>query len=810
MKISLNWLKDFVAVPSKISAEDIGSKLMLSTVELEGIEKRGEILDKILVGEVKECKKHPNADRLSVTKVDIGGGKILNIVCGAPNVAAGQKVAVALPGVVLPNGLKMERREVRGIMSEGMICAEDELGLGTLHAGIMVLPATVKIGKKLSEVLEASDVIFEVDNKSLSNRPDLWGHYGMAREVAALLNQKLKKYNPQKIKAPAKPALKFEVKVQDKKLCPRYVGVVVENIKIAPSPEWLRWRLEAVGVRAINNIVDITNYVMIELGQPLHAFDFNKVEGDKAKTIIVRTAKEGERIVLLDGTEKNLKAGMLVIADAKKAVALAGIMGGKNSEIDNQTVTIVLESANFDFTNIRKTSGVLGLRTEASMRFEKGLDPNLAEWGIGKALALISEIIPEARIKSKIVDVKNFKLNPPPVKLSIDYFSNKVGQLIPSGKIASILKGLGFGVKISGKNLTVKVPTWRATKDISAADDLVEEVARIYGYDNIKPEMPKASIIPPEINKSRTVEKIVKNILAKGLEMNEVYNYSFADEKVLRQAGFDPGKHIKLKNSIAKNLSHLRQSLLPNLILNISQNQYFSDKIRLFELGTIFYPQAGQYRKDRRSGEFLPQQDKSLVGMILDKGSEAPFYEAKDTLAAVLSDMHISCQFSPWKGETPPWAHPARALQINVQGKTLGIVTELNPKIQKNFGIKHRVGLFGINFDELVRLYSDDIIYSPVPKYPAIELDLAAIIPHKTAWAEVLKSIFEVENNLVKDVRLFDVYEGKGVGEGMKSVAFRVVYQSEGRTLKLEEAKKIEEKIIQKLNQIFGAKIRAQ
>jgi phenylalanyl-tRNA synthetase beta chain len=694
-------------------------------------------------------------------------------------------------------------------MSEGMICAEDELGLGTLHAGIIVLPKTAKIGKKLSEVLATGDVVYEVDNKSLSNRSDLWGHYGMAREIAALFGQKLKDYEPKKIKIPQKPTLKFEIKIQDKKFCPRYLGVAIENIKIAPSPEWLRWRLESVGVRAINNIVDITNYVMLELGQPLHAFDFDKLEGSKMKTIIVRTAKDGENINLLDGTSKKMDKSMLVIADTKNPVALAGIMGGQNSEISELTTKIVLESANFDFTNIRKTSTILGLRTEASMRFEKGLDPNLAEMGLKKALALIAEIIPEARVGSKIIDVKNFKLNPAPIKLNADYLNNKVGVAIPVRRAADILKGLGFGVKSAGKWLTVKVPTWRATKDIAIAEDLVEEVVRIYGYENISPEMPKTSIAPPEVNKSRMVEKMVKDILVRGLEMTEVYNYSFVDEKVLRQAGFDPAKHIRLKNSIAKNLSHLRQSLVPNLILNISQNQHFFDKIRVFEMGMIFYPEAGEYKKDSRGKEMIPQQDKSLVGMVLEKGNDTPFYETKDALAALLSAMNLDCQFLVWKSEVPPWAHPGRTLQVNMRGKTIGIITELNPNIQKNFGVKHRVGLFGINFDELANLYSDDVVYRAIPKYPAIEFDLAIIVPRKTVWAEISKAILEVENNLVKGVRLFDVFEGRGVEEGKKSLAFRVIYRSDSRTLKLEEAKKIEEKIIQKLNQKFGAKLRA-
>jgi phenylalanyl-tRNA synthetase beta chain len=815
MKISLNWLKDFVNIPGKITPEELGLKLKMATVEIEGIEKKGERLEKIIVGEVLEVKKHPNADRLSVTKVNISGGKILNIVCGAPNVAAGQKVAVALPGTVLANGVKLEKREVRGIMSEGMICAEDELGLGTTHLGIMVLPKTAKIGKKLSDVLPITDVIYEVDNKSLSNRPDLWGHYGMAREVAAFLGQKLKVYKIHKVSKVSKSKVNLKIQVQNKKLCPRYLGVAVENIKIASSPEWLRWRLESVGVRAINNIVDITNYVMLELGQPLHAFDFIKIESvkskiknQKSKIIEVREAKNGENIITIDGVQRKLDSSMLVIADAEKPIAIAGVMGGANSEVDNETTSIILESANFDSVSVRKTSMRLGLRTEASMRFEKGLDPNLAELAMMKALELILALIPEAKVASKIVDVKNFKLNQGPIKLDLDYLNKKIGQEISAAKVIQILNGLGFGVKKAGKALAVKIPTWRATGDIKIPDDLVEEVARIYGYDNIAPQMPKVAMDPPEVNRDRLVERKVKNILAGGLEMTEVQNYSFVDEKNLRKAAFDASKHIRLINPIAKNLSHLRQSLIPNLILNIAQNQHFFEKIRIFELGTIFYPELGQFKKDAKGKDFLPQQDKSLVGMIQETGDKEPFYQTKDACAVLLNELNINYEFVILKEQPPAWAHPKRILYLKSGEKILGLITELHPKVQNDFGIKEKIGIFGINFDDLVKLYSDKRIYKPIPKYPSIELDLAVIVPKKTVWEEMLKTILATENRLIREVKLFDIYEGKGMEVGKKSLAFRVVYRSDERTLKLDEVKKIEAKVLQILNQKFEAKLR--
>ncbi|MBU1145996.1 phenylalanine--tRNA ligase subunit beta, partial [Patescibacteria group bacterium] len=758
MKISLNWLKDFTSVPKNVTPEILASKLMLTTTEIEGIEKRGEVLDKLIVGFVKSREKHPNADRLSVTKVDIGNGKILNIVCGAPNVAAGQKVVVALPGVTLPNGLTLERREVRGIESQGMICSEDEMGLGSSHSGILVLNSAAKVGVKVSTILPMEDVIYEIDNKSLSHRPDLWGHYGIAREVAAILGQKFKEYKIKKSGNISKSAIKFEVKVQNKKLCPRYLGAVLENIKVGPSPAWLIARLESVGVRSINNIVDITNYVMLEFGQPLHAFDFDKIGDAKQKTIVVREAKDGENFITLDGAQRKLNKSMLVIADGKRPIAIAGVMGGQNSEVGEKTSKIILEAANFDFINVRKTSMKLGLRTEASIRFEKGLDPNLAEFGMARAIELIEKVIPGAKVSGKIQDVKNFKLNQGPIKLSFDFLNKKIGEIISPAKVTSILKALGFGVKKVGKVLSVKIPTWRATKDVAIAEDLVEEVARIYGYDNIRGKMPEIIMAAPEENLPRKVERLVKNILAAGLRMTEVYNYSFTEEKVLRKFGLNPADHIKLKNSINKNLTHLRQSLVPGLVANISENQHFSDEVRIFELGKIFFRELGELRKGGKKNERLSRQDESLAGMILAKNNETPFYEAKAVAEEILKTMHVAHKFEIWQKDLPMWANAARTAKITAGGKTLGIVAELAPAVQQSFGVRHRVGIFGINFLELVKLYKEAVAYEPIPKYPGVELDLALIVSKKTVWDDVLKNIFETENKIVREVKLFDVY----------------------------------------------------
>jgi phenylalanyl-tRNA synthetase beta chain len=461
-----------------------------------------------VIGKILEIKKHPNADRLQLTKVDVGASAILNIVCGAPNISVDQLVPVALEGAILPNGLEIKKAEVRGEISEGMLCALDELGLGDDHAGIFILDNKAKIGQEFSKYLKADDIVLEVDNKSLSNRPDLLCHYGMAREIAALFGLKIKetkiKNFAEKHKINEKDELiKLKVEVKDDKLCPRYMAIAVNNIKITESPKWIQDRLAAVGLRPINNIVDATNYVMLELGQPMHAFDASKI-----KEIIVRRAKSEEEIETLDGQKRKLDDKMLVITDGKQAVAIAGLMGGSNSEIAQETDTIVIESANFEPNQIRKTSQKLSLRTEASTRFEKSLDPNLCELALQRIIEIIKETCPKAAIASQLVDIKNFNLNQGPIELNLDWLNAFIGQEISKEKTIEVLKSLGFEISNNKQNdriLAVRVPSWRATRDVSIAEDLAEEIARIYGYNNIKATAPLVEMESPEINEIRKI-----------------------------------------------------------------------------------------------------------------------------------------------------------------------------------------------------------------------------------------------------------------------------------------------------------------
>jgi phenylalanyl-tRNA synthetase beta chain len=800
MYISKNWLQDFVKIPASLSAKELGFKLTMSTAEVEGSTDQAQSLKGVVVGEILEVKKHPNADKLQLTVVDIGSEK-LNIVCGAPNIAVGQKVPVATIGAKLPNGMEIAKAKVRGEESSGMLCAEDELGLGKDHAGILILDNKAKIGESLAKVLGLDDTIYEIDNKSLSNRPDLWSHYGIAREVAVLLNEKLKVYKVQNHKVGNE---KLDIKIEDFKLCPRYCGVVLKGIKIEESPDWLKKRVSAVGMRPINNIVDITNYVMMEIGQPLHAFDYDKLAEHR---IVVRQAKKGEKIDTLDDQTRELDESMLVIADAVKPVAIAGVMGGANTEIDDKTKKVIIESANFDHVSIRQTESKLGLRSEASIRFEKSLDPNLAEWGIKRAIELILQICPGAKLVSGIEDVKKFKLSQGPIKISFDFITKKVGQEITKDKVVKILTSLGFGVKKGVKDLSVTIPTWRATKDISIPEDLVEEIIRIFGYNNLQSTMPVIEITRPEVNKERDLERKIKQILAYGFSLNEVYNYSFIGEDQISKLGLKIEDHVRLANPQAKEWNLLRRSLIPNLLLNAATNCRNFDDFGLFEVGSIFWPEAKGEKNSDKQDKFLPLQQKLISGIISEKKNDKPFYIAKNIIAGLLAQMHFDYKLEKTT-ELLPFTKKNRGVKIIVQGKEIGYISELADNLYDKTYIINKVAIFEFNLTHLTALYAEDLKYKPIPKFPGIDLDISMIIAKKIFWEEIYQAVKEIDKNLIRKISFFDVYEGQGIPEGKKSIAFRIEYRSDDKTLTMDEVQIIHQKVLQHLEAKFSAQIR--
>ncbi len=802
MFLSLNWLKDYVDIPKNLSPEELGLRLTTHTVEIGGVEKEADKFKNVVVGKILEIKKHPNADRLQIAIVDIGSKK-LNIVCGAPNIKEGQLVPVALVGAVLPGGLEIKEAQVRGEKSEGMLAAQDELGLGPDHSGIMILEKNARVGQNLADYLKLNDVIFEVDNKSITHRGDLWSHYGMAREISAFLDLPLREIKTSELKV-SEEKVKLLAKVEDFKLCPRYMAVAIDNIKIEDSPIWMQKRLIAAGVRPISNIVDVTNYVMMELGQPMHAFDLDKIKQDDKIEINIRKARAGEQIETLDGEKRELDDDILVIANKEKPIAIAGIMGGANSEVEEGTSAIVLESANFDFVTVRKTGQKLGLRTESLMRFEKSLDPNLCELAMLRAIYLIKKLCPEARIVSNIVDEKKFKLNEGPIEFSLNWLKQYIGENIEEKKIINILEKLGFKVEPSDNVLKVYIPSWRATKDISIKEDLAEEIVRIYGYDNLVPSMPKIEIKTPSIDQERKLERKIKYILS-GIGLTEVYNYSFVGEEQLKKLGIDYSSHIRLLNPIASHQTMLRQRLIPNLVYNIRTNQARYETIELFETGSIYLSISGEINKDNKSKEKLPFQERHL-GIIV-AGNGDVFARAKGIIEYLMKKLDLEATFAKTEVNYN-WADKNVVANINIKEMDAGVVGKISPRVKNNFNLKKNAAAAEINLRVILNILENKQpkIYKEYEKYPPVVRDLAFVVSKKVLYNDLRGAIINF-SNIIKKVELFDVYEGEKIGQDKRSLAFHIIYQAD-RTLESSEIDELQKQLISELEEKFGARLR--
>ncbi|MCD4693906.1 phenylalanine--tRNA ligase subunit beta [bacterium] len=813
MLLSLNWLKDFLEIPGKIDALELGRRLTLHTVEIENVEDQLEKFKNVVIGKIVEINPHSNADKLQVTKVDVGGKDNLNIVCGAKNIEVGQMVPVALPGAILPNGIEINEGKIRGEVSEGMLCAEDEIGLGADHDGIMILDKKAKKGQNLAEYLKLNDTVFEVDNKSLTNRPDLLSHIGIAREISVFLNsnltKKFNKINNYDILETEDSLKELKVSIENNDLCPRYMAIEVEGVEIKESPKWMQDRLSAVGVRPINNMVDITNYIMIECGQPMHAFDSSLI-----KEIIVRRARKGEKIITLDGEERRLDDEMLVIADGEKPVAVAGVMGGVNSEINPETKNVILESANFEGVRVRKTSQRLGIRTESSMRFEKSLDPNLCSLAIRRAWDLIKEVCPKAQISSKLIDIKskdkvNFGFDVKPIKLEVEWIKKRLGEDVDSNKITDILEELGFGITKENDEgvLEVEVPTWRATKDVSIKEDLLEEVGRIIGYDNIKPAMPRVELGSPEINQEKVLEKNIKDILSLGLGLSESYNYVFTSEEKLKKINIDPASYIRLANSMSENHTLLKQNLSTNLFDNIRLNQANFDNVSLFEIGMIFMDFSGDINKDDKGEESLPYQERR-IGIIEASNKEDVFRKVKGKVESLLDRFDLKVEFVPSE-PVLSWGQEGVCANVKVLEKEIGFVCQVDDKVLKNLGIKKKVAVCEIRFSDLFNLINmqGEKKYKSEGKYPALERDLAFVVDNKILYNDIRHEIIGF-SNLITRVDLFDVYQGGKLEKNKKNLGFHIIYQSPERTLKADEVENVQNELIKKLEEKYEAHIR--
>ena len=808
MYISLNWLKDFVNIPSKVTPADIALKLTAHTAEVEGFIDQSRQFDKVVVGKVLEVSKHPNADRLRLALVDIKTEK-LRIVCGAPNLAEGQLVPVALVGAILPGGLEIKESEIRGEKSSGMICAEDELGLGENHEGIIVLKNNAKVGESFAKYLKIDDTVFELDNKSLSNRPDLLSHYGIARELGVTLDLKLKPYEKfinKSVDFLVDKNNELNVKVENKEACPRYMAVKIDNIEIKESPAWLKNRLIAVNQKPINNIVDLTNYILLELGQPLHAFCASRV-----KKIVVRYAKEGERLETLDEKERVLGSEDLLITDGEKALAIAGIMGGKDSGVSLDTTSIVLEAANFNAPVIRKTSQKLGLRTESSTRYEKALDPLLTEEALFRFINLLFKILPKAKIASPLIDLNQAKVLNKEIELDLDWLNKKIGQVIPQEKVISNLERLGFVVNlISDRKFKVLVPSWRATKDVSIKEDLAEEVLRVHGYDNIKSQLPLEILSCPEINQERVLERKIKTFLALRHSLSEVYNYSFVGEEQLKKLNIDFFKHLRLANPASDVHTMLRQSLVPNLVNNIKSNQAKAEEIGLFEVGSVFFNAPGNLPKEASGDETIPYQEKHL-GIALAGEEKNIFLRVKGIISNLLENLlgyDLEVKFLELL-EAPGWINNKEAARIVVAGREIGVVGSLSKLAATNINLKKKAVLAEINIKDLFSLVSQFSTnkFKELAKYPALIRDLAFVIDKKILYNDIKTEMINFDQ-LIKRVDLFDVYIGDKLSANEKSLAFHLTFQSSERTLVAEEVDELINKLLKHLHDRFEARLR--
>lgn len=776
---------------SGISPEELKNLLTLKTAEVETIEREDKHLQKVVTGKLLDFEKIPNTKYHHKGSVDIGG-KIIQLVFGSVHtVEKGWILPIALAGAHLPVG-EIKEVKIQGVLSQGMICEDKELGIQNSSTGLTVFPEGTPLGKPIAEILEIDDWILEFDNKALTHRPDLWGHYGIAREIAVLTDEKLKPYNP-KVTIP-KTGESAKVEVKDFELCKRFCALVINNIKVEESPDWIKKRLKATGHGAHNNIVDVTNYVMAELGQPMHAFDKSLIKNG----IIVRRAQKNEKIISLDGKERLLTEDMGIVADHERAVAVAGIIGGENSEINEKTTSIILEAATWNPSILRRTSVKLGVRTEAVQRFEKSLDPAWGELAIKKAAELILKICPSAKIAGPMTDVK--KSNDKPIKIIFDTekAKSKIGTEISQSEMKKILEKLGFKVVVKNKSiLEVEVPSFRSTKDVLIEDDLIEEIARIYGYENIPVTLPALPTKLPIENTERFKKHRTRELFSYALGFDEVYNYSFYGLKELKNCGMKDENHVKLLNYLSEDQTHLRTSLIPNLLKNLQLNTKYFDSVKLYEIGRTY----------KEIGQFMPLEEKKIGGAIAIKGkSDNPFYEAKGAAEFFFQKFNISTKVV--KGPTNlPYAHPIKSITFLAQnGNILAQVFMLHPEIAKNHDLeKYSIAMFEINFSESLKLENSKKFYKKLPKFPNIEIDISVLID-KNIEVEALKNaILEADKVIITAVNLFDIYEGENVEKNKKAVAYKITLMSEDRTLTDEDMTNVQQKIFTNLEKLGGA-----
>ncbi|NOZ85083.1 MAG: phenylalanine--tRNA ligase subunit beta [Deltaproteobacteria bacterium] len=801
MRISLNWLGDFLDID--ISPGEIARRLTLA-----GIEAYAEAFG-IMACEVVEVGDHPHADKLKVCRVFDGTG-YRQVVCGAPNTRKGMKTALVTPGAILPGGIEVKTAKVRGVVSEGMLCSEKELGLSDEHSGIIEFDASFVPGGSVHRSLkDYADVVIELD--LTPNRPDCLSHLGAARELGAILGRHIKPVSTGLDKvldgAPVSGLAEIEVKAPDK--CPRYCARIIEGVKIGECPGWVRARLEAAGIRSINNVVDATNYVLLELGQPLHAFDLDRLAGAK---IIVRPADPGESFTTLDGITRKLSRDDLVIADADRPVALAGIMGGLDSEVTKETTRILLESAWFEPRSIRRTSKRYDLNTESSRRFSAGVDPEGIDRAADRCAALISDWA-GGRVARGRIDVYPKPFKPIETDLRMDRLARILGKDIEAGEAAAVLEGLDFSVTESDTNtLHVRIPGFRP--DVEREIDLIEEVARLYGYNKIPATRPVGYLKHPEIAKELIFERKTRQALV-AAGASQAYNYAFVapdfPERLQAPADHPVADLVQAANPIKVEFSALRTTLLPGLLYNVQTNvNQRAESVFLFEIGTVF-------KNTPRNDENLPVERRVVGGVLwgsareekwFGRSRDMDFYDAKGAVETILGGLKVDLGIVTWKKANQPWLNPHAAASLMMDHSVAGWVGEILPSVCSEFDVPWPVFAFELDIGIIGLAGKETIEYKSLPKFPSIRRDVALIVDEDLDAASIIEAAEGSGAGFVAHLDVFDVYKGETIPPGKKSIAIKIVYRSNEGSLESSRIDEENKVLVQALRDKLNAEIR--
>ena len=801
MKVSLNWLKDYVDI--RMDWKELTHLLTMAGLEVEGAVSTGEGLEKVVVAEILSVRRHPNADRLSLVEAKTSH-ESFSIVCGATNIKAGQKVPLAHVGARLPNGVEIKRSKIRGVSSEGMLCSEIELGLGKDASGIMILSPELPLGKGLGEALGLTDTVLDIS--VTPNRPDWLCVIGVAREIAALTGQKMKVPVLSLTNRGEEIRQKTSVTILDQDLCPRYVARMIEGVKIGPSPQWVSSRLEKVGIRSISNVVDVTNYVMMEYGQPLHAFDFAFLEEGR---IVVRRAKDGEEFVTLDGVKRPLDGEMLMICDGVKPVAIAGVMGGLNSEIKDDTTTVLLESAYFDPAGNRRTSRKLGLETEAAYRFGRGIDYGGCVSAANRAAQLIQEWA-GGRVVEGVVDAYPAPIRPKPIRLRTKRIHQILGTEVSAKEARKYLESLELDVEGEKEDVLVIVPaSFRG--DLEREIDLIEEVARLNGYERIPITLPTGPPSSEKRSKEFLVEKRAIDLLnVHGY--HEVINYGFTSPAFadrIRLSPADPRRQpLRILNPLAEDFSVMRTTLVPGLMETVQFNLFRKNSnLKLFELKKVFLPQER---------ERLPKEVKFLAGVALGfdrsphwASPQRPidFYDIKGCVEDLLDALQIrDAKFD--KADDIPYLHPGKASKVVVDQEVLGVLGEIHPEVLDHYDVRGKGYLFEMDFSKVVKWAQEEKRFQALPKFPAVERDLSVVVDQAMEAEKVMEAIRTFRQPYVEEVTLFDVYQEPPIPEGKKGISYRIRYQADDRTLTDQEVNQYHETILSRLKEVFQLDLR--